>query len=147
METYLRRDINMANNNDERILLLKKQIKEKKEKLGKVARFAPITNSSIEIDGKRHNIQVLQKDDLVTLLVKLNVFRLSAKDLGLEDTFKISNYLVTEWITDVNARLKILFQKDEERKLKLMEEKLVELLSEKKKVELEIDEIESLLKD
>ncbi|MFS0905660.1 hypothetical protein AB3N02_21690 [Priestia aryabhattai] len=134
-------------NNDERILELKKQIEAKKEKLGKVSRFIPVTNCSIEFDGKRHNLHALQHEDLISLLVKLNMHLISAKGLGLEETYKISNYLVSEWMVDINARIDILSKKDEERKLKLMENKLVELLSEKKKVELEIDEIESLLKD
>jgi hypothetical protein len=133
--------------NDERILELKKQIEAKKEKLGKVSRFIPVTNCSVEFDGKRHNLHALQHADLIELLVKLNMHLISAKTLGLEETYKISNYLVSEWIVDINARINILSKKDEERKLKLMENKLSELLSEKKKVELEIDEIESFLKD
>ena len=136
----------MSNINDQRILDLKKQIAAKKEKLGKSLRFAPVTNCSIEVEGVRHNIQVLQKEQLVYLMVKLNSYLLSAKDLGVEEEFTISGFLAQDWISDIQSRIEILSRKDEEKLLKAMEDKLTKLLSEKKKVELEIDEIESLLK-
>jgi hypothetical protein len=133
--------------NDERILELKKQIQAKKEKLGKTKRFAPVTNCSLELNGQRTNIQTLMSKDLVAIMVSLNSLLLSAKDLGVEDEYEINGYKVQEWMDDVKARLDILSRKKEEQALKLMEGKLLKLLSERKKVELEIDEIESLLKD
>lgn len=136
----------MTNTNDQRILKLKKQIEVKKEKLGKTSRFAPVTNCSLEVDGVRFNINVLDKEKLIMLAVKLNSYLLSAKDLGYENQFIISGYKVEDWLTDIQSRLDILSKKDEERSLKAMEDKLAKLLSEDKKVELEIDEIESLLK-
>lgn len=135
----------MTNTNDERILELKKQIEAKKEKLGKVSRFTPVTNCNIEVDGMRHNIQVLDKDQLISLMVKLNAYALSAKDLGVLYDYMISGYNVQEWISDIKSRIDILSKKHEEKALKIMEDKLVLLLSERKKVELEIDEIESML--
>lgn len=135
----------MGNSNDERILELKKQIAIKKENLGKITRFNPITNCSIEVDGVRQNIQVLTKDQLIMLAIKLNSYLLSAKDMKLDEEFNISGYHVTEWISDIKSRLDILSQKEEKKTLKVMEDKLSRLLSDGKKVELEIDEIESLL--
>lgn len=136
----------MANTNDQRILELKKQIEIKKEKLGKSTRFIPVTNCSIELDGERYNIQVLTKEQLIILMVKLNSYLISAKTLGVAEDFNISGYHVSDWITDMQSRVELLSRKDEERKLNIMESKLAKLLSDDKKVELEIDEIESLLK-
>jgi hypothetical protein len=136
----------MANMNDQKILELKKQIETKKEKLSKSQKFTPITNCSIEIDGVRHNIQVLQKEQVLILLIKLNTYVLSAKDLGLLDSFNISGYHVEDWITDLKLKFEIMNRKDEEQKLKAMEAKLDKLLSDDKKVELELDEIAELLK-
>lgn len=133
------------NNNDQRILELKKQIEIKKEKLGKSLRFSPVTNCSIELDGVRHNIQVLTKEQLVMLMVKLNSLLMSAKVLEVSEDFNISGYHVCDWISDIQSKIDILSRKDEERKLKAMEDKLLKLLSDGKKVELEIDEIASLL--
>lgn len=124
---------------------LKKQIEAKKEKLSKSEKFVPITNCSLEVNGKRTNIQVLQREQLINLLVKLNTYAISAKDLGLLEDYTISNYNINEWITDLKARLDYVSRKEEEAKLKVMEAKLHKLLSEEKKVELELEEIEALL--
>lgn len=132
-------------NNDERILLLKKQIEEKKEKLGKSTRFTPVTNCSIELDGIRHNIQVLSKEQLILLMVKLQSYLMAAKTLDVAEVFEISGFHASDWISDIQDKINILSRKDEERQLKLMEDKLLKLLSDGKKVELEIDEIESIL--
>lgn len=140
----------MANTNDARILEMKKKIEEKKKELSKAVRFVPTTNCSLELDGVRTNIRTLQKEGLTMLLVKLNSIRLSAIDLGMVDANKnvvleISGYNVIDWIFDISNFLYILDRKSEERKLKLMEDKLQQLLSEDKKVELELDEIASFL--
>jgi hypothetical protein len=134
-------------NNDQRILELKKQIEIKKEKLNKSLKFSPITNCSIEIDGARYNIQVLAKNELITLMIKLNSYLMSAKDLGVADEFLITGYKVEDWIKDIKSRIEIISRKDEERALKAMEDKLHKLLSDDKKVELELNEIESILKN
>lgn len=146
MENYIWRGSKMSKSNDQRILTIKKQIAEKKEKLGKNARFTPVTNCSIEVDGDRHNIQVLAKEQLISLMVKLNAYLMSAKALDVAEEYLISGYSPVDWIADIQSRIDILSRKNEENQLKAMEDKLSKLLSEGKKVELEIDEIESLLK-
>lgn len=137
----------MANNNDQKILELKKQIEEKKRKISKAQKFTPVTNCSIELDGTRYNIQVLAKDQIVALMVKLNAYAIAAKELELLNEYNISGYNVIDWINDLKAKLDFVCRKEEENKLKAMEAKLDRLLSDDKKVELEINEIESLLKD
>lgn len=133
-------------NNDQRILQLKEQIKIKKEKLDKSLKFSPITNCSVEIGGTRYNIQVLSRNDLVLLMIKLNGYLLSAKDLSISDEYLVSGYKLEDWITDIKARIEILSRKEEERNLKTMEDKLMKLLSDGKKVELELNDIENSLK-
>lgn len=135
----------MSNSNDQKIMELKKQIEIKKKKIGKIKRFSPITNCSIEVDGVRYNIQVLQKEQLIILLVKLNTYAMSAKELEILDDYKISGFHVMDWIRDLKAKIDVLDLKEEEQKLKAMESKLDLLLSNEKKVELEIEQIESLL--
>jgi len=136
----------MANEtNDKKIMELKKQIEEKKNKVSKSQKFAPITNCSVEVDGQRYNIQVLTKEQLITLMVKLNSYSMSAKDLEL-DGFVISGFEVSNWIQDIKSKLDYVSRKEEENKLRIMEAKLDQLLSNEKKVELELDEIASFLK-
>jgi len=135
----------MANEtNDKKIMELKKQIEEKKNKVSKSQKFAPITNCSVEVDGIRYNIQVLTKDQLITLMVKLNSYSMSAKDLEVE--YIVSGFEVSDWIQDIKSKLDYVSRKEEENKLRIMEAKLDQLLSNEKKVELELDEIASFLK-
>lgn len=136
----------MGNVNDEKILQLKEQIKDKKGKLKNKKKFTPVTNCSIEVDGVRYNLQVVSKEILVSLLVKLNSYRISSEDLGLEEEYIISGYKLEDWIIDIKLRLEVMSQKEEESKLQALESKLHFLLSNDKKVELEISKIESLLK-
>lgn len=136
----------MSNINDAKIMELKKQIEDKKGKLAGITKFAPITNCSIELDGVRYNINTLQKEQLISLMVRLNSYMLSAKDLNILDDYKISGYKVGEWIVDIRTKLDILSRKDEEIKLKVMEAKLDKLLSDEKKTELELNEIADILK-
>jgi hypothetical protein len=138
----------MSTINDEKILALKKQIEEKKKLLGKTLRFNPTTNCSLELDGTRYNINTFNKDKCIDLMVKLNIYQMSYNNLFPDDKegYEISGYPVSAWITDLKAKYEILNKQDEERKLKLMEEKLEELLSEDKKVEMQLSEIADLLK-
>jgi hypothetical protein len=136
----------MNNPNDEKILQLRDQIKVKKEKLKNKKKFIPVTNCSIEVDGVRNNLQVLTKELLISLAVKLNAYKMSAEDLGLADEYTISGYKLEDWITDIKLKLEVIAQREEESKLQALETKLHVLLSNDKKVELEISEIESMLK-
>ena len=133
------------NTNDEKIMLLKSQIAERKKGLKVKKKFSPLTNCSIELDGARYNLHVSQKEILTNLLVKLNMYRLSVVDLNLEDEYIMSGFSVDEWITDIKLKLEILRYEEEDRKLKVLEQKLHNLLSLDKKVELEIGEIESMI--
>lgn len=130
-------------NNDTVILTLKKQIEEKKNALKTTERFSPVTNCSIELDGMRYNIQVLDKEQLISMLVRLNSYRLSAVDLGVLSEYKISGFTLDNWLKDLNAKLMNVNRKVEENRLKVMEDRLHNLLSNEKKIELEIDEIAS----
>jgi hypothetical protein len=136
----------MSNINDKKIMELKQQITEKKVKLEGINRFVPITNCSLELDGQRYNLNTLQKEQLIQLMVKVNLYSMSAKDLKLDEDYIVSGYKLEEWITDMKAKLDIMSKKDEERKLKAMEEKLDRMLSDEKKTELELNDIEALLK-
>lgn len=137
----------MANLNDSKIMNLKVLIEEKKKVLKKSKQFSPITNCSIELDGTRYNIHVLSKEKLITLAVKLQSYMTAAKELELLDVYIISGYRVEEWISDIKSKLDVLIQREEEKKLKFMENKLNKLLSEDKKTELELSEIENILKN
>lgn len=129
--------------NDERVLQLKKIIDEKKSKLKAVKRFLPLTNCVLNLENENYNLNVLQLDDLKLLLVKLNMYLMSAKDLDVE--LNISGYSIEDWMTDVKSKMEIFEHKKKESELKTLEAKLDKMLSDEKKTELELDEIAALL--
>lgn len=131
--------------NDDRILELKKQIDAKKKSISeKKVRFIHETNCVLNMDGMTINLNVCLDDALLLLLIRLNSYLMSAKDLNMAD-FEISGYSVTAWIKDIKSKLEVSSLKKEESDLKKMESKLDKLLSDDKKTELEIDEIAALL--
>ena len=132
--------------NDERIMNLKLQIKEKEDSMKKAKKFVPVTNCSVEMNGVRFNINTMNREGLIELLIRLNSLRLSAIDLGFEKECMLSGYNVEDWIADIEARLEVLAYSIEKSKLQALERKLHELLSTDKKVELEIDSIINSLK-
>lgn len=132
--------------NDQRILELRAQIATKKKELGDAERFNPITHCSIELNGERHNLHTQSKNDLAFLLVVLNSYNMSAGELELDgSTIYISDFSITDWMTDIKAKIANMSIKEEKRRLKALEDKLELLLSSEKKTELAIDEIASSL--
>ena len=133
-------------NNDEKIIKLKQQIEDKRTKLGNLKRFTPITNCILELDWITTNIQILPKEKLALLLIKLNLFKMSIENLNMSlGEIIINGYNIGDWMSDILTKIDIISYKEEEQKLKTMESKLVELLSKEKKTELAIDEIEKML--
>lgn len=133
----------MATKNDERVLQLKQVIDKKKSELKGYKRFTPLTNCVLDLEGQKYNLNVLQLDDLQLLLVRLNMYLMSAKDLGI--CLEISGHNIAEWITDIRCKIEIFEYKKKESELKALETKLDKMLSDEKKTELELDEIAALL--
>lgn len=128
--------------NDDKILQLKQKIEEKKKQLGD-GRFSPITNCNLVWMETRYNLHSLNDDKLKFLLVELRIRENVVEEFDFD--YEVSGYNLSDWIEDIKSRLVILNRVEEERKLKLMETKLDKLLSNEKKVELELKEIEDLL--
>ncbi len=127
--------------NDDRILELKKQIEDKKAYLvNQKKRFSPETNCILELDGIKYNINVVTEDVLTMLVTKLNMYVMSADNLEIPHPL-ISAYSVDLWISDIKNKLFALGIKKEENDLKSMEANLTRMLSEDKKIELELDKI------
>jgi hypothetical protein len=135
----------MAMTNDDKIMQLKVIIKKKKEELKKYRKFCPVTNCVLDLDGKKYNLNVLQENELVLLLVKLDSYLVSANRLNL--TLMLSGYDVLDWIEDIRDKLKDVEKKKKESELNKMESKLTTLLSDNKKTELELSDIETMLNE
>ena len=131
--------------NDDRILELRKQIEKKKDDIAsRKVKFSPETNCVLDFDGERYNLNVVSDDTLTLLIIRLNMYNMSADNLKMQYPI-ISGYSTDLWIQDIKSKLAVSGMKKEENDLKKMEAKLTKLLSDDKKTELEIDEIASLL--
>ena len=130
--------------NDDKILDLKRKIESKKDAIKKNKSFAYTTNCILELDGKKYNLHVLKKEDLMLLGAKINLYNNSSKDLFKEELV-IGAFSCEEWLSDIKTKYNQLCLVEEEKQLNSMEKKLSELLSRDKKVELEIDSIEEKL--
>lgn len=131
--------------NDDKILILKKQIDNKKEELLKnKVKFTPETNCVLDFEGTNYNLNVCSEEILCMLMIRLNVYVISANDLGVFAP-SFNGYSITAWISDIKNKLLTIKLKQQESDLKKMEIKLDKLLSDDKKTELEINEIEASL--
>ena len=129
--------------NDERVLQLNEIIDKKKLELKGAKKFTPLTNCILDLEDQKYNLNVLRLNDLQLLLVRLNMYLMSAKDLKIN--LEISGYNIAEWITDIKCKIEIFEYKKKEAELKTLEVKLDKMLSDEKKTELELDEIAALL--
>lgn len=134
-----------AKTNDDIILELRDKIDKKRNNLKNLRRFSPITNCIIELDKKNHNIRVMNENDLMILLIKLNSYKISYIDLSLAESCLFSGFSLDDWISDIRQKLDYINKKNEQEKLKKMENKLKALLTNEKKVQLEVEELKNLL--
>lgn len=137
----------MTQNNDNNIMALKAKIAEKRKELEALPkRVVPITNCLLVEDNTTTNLHSCSLDALYSLLVRLNIYVMSAKDLGIDpNDIKLSDYTICDWMADVREFINVKKYRAEKRNLDNMEARLNSLLSEDKKTELEIEEISALL--
>lgn len=139
-------------NNDERILKLKKSIEEKRAEIEKIGKYVPVTTCIIQPKfGEKINLHVLDENELVLLLSWLQAMCNGLSDcidyggLICEDP-RISGFTLNEWGADVKGLIGQKQIKAKKLQLNAMEKKLTALLSEDKRTELELDDIEALLR-
>lgn len=137
----------MAAKNDERILMLKKQINEKKTELGKQPRFSPVTTCIFNYQGNRTNIHTLTSiKDINAMLVYFNMYVMSAEDMEINcEDIVFDGFSVTDWIEDLKSKKTVIEYTAKKEQLAALEKKLDKLLSDDKKTELEIDAIADLI--
>ena len=132
--------------NDERIMLLKKDIEMKRKELAdKNNRFVPVTNCLLVLDKVTYNLHV---DSSELLLIRLNMMAMSAKDLGMDiSKIVISGFSLEEWIVDIKNCIEVQKYKKKKKKLDSLEKELTALLSDDKQTELQIDALAAMLDD
>lgn len=128
--------------NDKVILGLKKEIEIKKALLKKAkVKFSPVTNGMLTFQGTRYNILTVDKDFLLLMICQLESYKTILTTKFPSETLKLDKYPIDSWLEDLYARYNNLNTFVEEERLKVLESKLHNLLSNDTKVDLEIEEI------
>ena len=133
--------------NDDRILVLKKQIEDKKKELGKQPRFSPVTTCMFNYNGNRVNIHTLTSaKEINAMLVHFNIYSMSAENLGIDcEDVCFDGFSVSDWMEDLSTKKAVVEYNEKKSQLNALEKKLDKLLSDDKKTELEIDAIADLI--
>lgn len=135
--------------NDDKILILKEQIENKKKALGKQPRFSPTTTCVFTYNNSKINIHTLSSiKEIDMMIVYFNIYIMSAKDLRIDcNNVCFDGFSVLDWIEDLNSKKRMIEYNEKKQQLNMLEKKLDKLLSDEKKTELEIDAIASLIEE
>lgn len=132
--------------NDAKILQLKNLIEKKKEEVEKASiTFRPTTNFVLIQNGQSLNLHTCTVEQLKLKAIELYNTERGALALGFED-MSINGFKICDWLSDIRNKIDQLELAQKKKDLKLMEAKLDTMLSEEKKIELELDDIANLLK-
>lgn len=137
----------MATKNDNTILLLKDKAKKKRAELGTEPKFTPVTTCVFTLYGEKVNIHTLDKSKVLFYLTQFRSMIEAAKDIpdASPEDIIVDGFDITEWYNDLLSKLSTLQYMKKLRDITALEQKLDKLLSEDKKVELELDDIAKLL--
>lgn len=137
----------MATKNDNTILLLKEKARKKRAELGAEPKFAPVTTCVFTLYGEKVNIHTLDMSKTLFYLTQFKSMIEAAKDIpeASPQDIIIDGFDITEWYNDLLSKLSTLQYMKKLRDITALEQKLDKLLSEDKKVELELDDIAKLL--
>ena len=131
-------------NNDQKILELKKKIEEERKLLSGTEKFQPLTTCIIERFGIKVNLRTLTDAELRLILVAINALLKSSVEMGMQNV-SISDFALEDWQNDVISMLKQREKVERKSIINRLEAKLQNMLSDEKKTELEIENIEKLL--
>jgi len=130
--------------NDEVILTLKEDIKKKKQGLNDFS-FKPKTNLVLSLNGKKHNLNVINKFELLYLTSQLLYVTKTLDFLKIKDDLDIDGYPIEDWIDDLKSKYIVVKNKMELKKLADIETRLDKLISSDLKTNLELEDIKKVL--
>lgn len=133
-----------ATKNDKVILELQKKIKEKENLLkGSSSKFSPKTNCSLVLQGTRYNLHVISKEELLFNIAVIKSLENALKEEFPGEALVISGYSSSDWLSDLKTKFNSLNISMEKERLKILKERLHNLLSTDTKVNLEIKDLEN----
>jgi hypothetical protein len=134
-------------NNDDKILEIRRKI-ESKEKLinsNECIKFKPKTSCRFELRGMPYNINTLSPEQLLVLSYDLTALRDFVESKGLLDSFTIETFKIDDILSDCENKCTQKELQIEKRKLAQLQIELDSLLSNDKKTELRLSDIEKLI--
>lgn len=141
-------------NNDALVEQLQKAVELKKAQIKDGERPSFKTNMMyVSFNGERINLQAAEESTLIAvtgeIMIRENSYGngLIMLDLPEENyKFKVQGFTVLEWINDIKARITKINITKEKKKLAELELRLKSLMSEDKRTELALKEIQEMLK-
>lgn len=135
--------------NDEKIVSLMNVIKEKKESIGAEPKFRPATTCNLCIDmTMKTNIHtIITVEEANKALMMLGLYELACEKIGIDaNSAMIGDFSISDWKKDLLSRKELLEYKKKVRELNSLESQLNGMMSDTKKTELALGDIEKLLK-
>lgn len=138
---------NIMQNNDDRIIELKKLIEEKEKEIVP-ASLASKTTLILDFNGQKYNLNVMTLSELQILFCQLQALQTANEKLSnfYTEPLSIGGFFVVDWLDDIISKMNYLMTKNKKRELESMKKQLDKLLSDGKKTELLLDEIMEKLK-
>lgn len=144
----------MATERDKKVQELFEIVQTKKKEIAKAEKPKFETNCSFGYNkdsSSRINIQVCADvDELIQALAFLyerkSNFDKAQEFLGTNQSFKWMGFSLKEWSNDIKTRVDKINITNKKKELELLESKLDKLVSPELKAQLELDEIEKMLK-
>lgn len=127
---------------DDLILSLKEEINSEKKELEKSSNYKYKTNCIFKINNTTSiNLHAANLKELLVLLSSLRSMQTEHNIIFGESNFSLDGYMIEDWISDTISKIKLTRIKERKTKLENLESRLYSLLSQDKKVDLELDEI------
>lgn len=129
--------------NDKKIKVLKEQIEEQINNTKPIPKDFT-TNLILTFKDVTHNLNVLSELSLKELLINLHLYQSAIDELEMTG-FRLSGYIVEDWMADIQKLLKIKEQNAKLTQLRSTLDKLEDLMSNEAKTEEFLDAVQSML--
>ena len=128
---------------DKEILELKTKVETKQRELADLKVFRPKTNLVLPFGNNNINLNVLDSNGLLVVLSQVASILPNLAAVGITEAPDLGSYSVEDWIHDIKGKYMLANVRKEETKLKKVEDKLNELLSEDVKKDRAFEELKS----
>jgi len=137
----------MSDKLDKKVAQMMDEVKKRRARVGSLKKPQWTTTCSLQLPGmERINIQVVKDLPLLayacgTLRRMAEDIKSAAKELDIEIEPKWQNYLIDDWISDIKLRVQVTQIKAEQEKLDKLEARLMPLISDEQRREMELEAI------